>query len=47
MKTDGRQLNRQALDAIRALALRRIADGESVTAVMQSYGLCRTTVYKF
>lgn len=47
MKTDGRQLNRQALDAIRALALRRIADGESVTAVMQSYGLCRTTVYKW
>lgn len=47
MKTDGRQLNRQALDAIRALALRRIADGESVTAVMQTYGLCRTTVYKW
>ena len=45
MKTDGRQLHRKALDAIRALALQRIADGETVTAVMQSYGLCRTTVY--
>ena len=45
MKTDGRQLHRKALDVIRALALQRIADGETVTAVMQSYGLCRTTVY--
>jgi transposase len=45
MKIDGRQLHRKALDAIRALALARIADGESVTAVMASYGLCRTTVY--
>jgi transposase len=35
------------LDAIRALALQRIAGGEAVTAVMQSYGLCRTTVYKW
>jgi transposase len=47
MKTDGRQLHRKALDAIRALALQRIAKGEAVTAVMQSYGLCRTTVYKW
>lgn len=47
MKTDGRQLHRKALDAIRALALERIAAGETVTAVMQSYGLCRTTVYKW
>jgi transposase len=47
VKTDGRQLHRKALDTIRALALARIADGEAVTAVMQSYGLCRTTVYKW
>jgi len=47
MKTDGRQLHRKALDAIRALALQRIAEGEAVTAVMQSYGLCRTTGYKW
>ena len=47
MKTDGRQLHRKALDAIRAMALQRIADGEAVTAVMQSYGLCRTTLYKW
>ena len=45
MKTDGRQLHRKALDAIRVLALQRIAAGETVTTVMQSYGLCRTTVY--
>ncbi len=47
MKTDGRQLHRKALDAIRALALQRIAAGETVTVVMQSYGLCRTTAYKW
>jgi len=47
MKTDGRRLHRKALDAIRALALQRIAAGETVTAVMQSYGLCRTTAYKW
>src|SRR5512140_1171884 len=45
MKADGRQRHRKALDAIRARALQRIGDGESVSAVMQSYGLCRTTVY--
>jgi transposase len=47
MKSDGRQMHRQALDTIRAHALARIGAGETVTAVMASYGLCRTTLYKW
>jgi transposase len=47
MKIDGRCMDRKALDSIRAMAMARITAGESVSAVMKSYGLCRTTVYKW
>ena len=46
-KTDGRKLDRKALDAIREMAIARVAGGENVNAVMDSYGLCRTTYYKW
>jgi transposase len=47
MKVDGRCIDRKALDSIRAMAMARIAAGEKVASVMRSYGLCRTTVYKW
>jgi transposase len=47
MKLDGRTLNRQALETIRRMAVKRVADGESPSAVIQSYGFCRTTIYKW
>lgn len=45
--TDGRKIDRKALDAIREMAIARVAGGENVNAVMDSYGLCRTTYYKW
>jgi transposase len=45
--TDGRKIDRKALDAIREMAIARVASGENVNAVMDSYGLCRTTYYKW
>ena len=47
MKIDGRSIDRKALDSIRAMAMERISNGETVSSVMKSYGLCRTTVYKW
>ena len=45
-KIDGRTLNHKALEHIRILAVRRVLeDGEAPSAVMQSLGLCRTSIY--
>jgi len=43
---DGRTLEHNTLEHIRIQAVRRVVeDGESPSAVMQSFGLCRTTIY--
>lgn len=47
MKKDGRIHDRKTKEAIRVMAVERILEGESVTVVMASYGLCRTTGYKW
>jgi len=47
MKKDGRTHDRQTQEAIRLMAVERILEGEDVTSVMASYGLCRTTAYKW
>jgi transposase len=47
VKIDGRKLSHETLETIRILALRRVADGESVTDVMASYGFERTVYYKW
>jgi transposase len=45
-KIDGRQLSHQALEHLRILAVRRvIEDGEKPRDVMDSLGLCRTSIY--
>jgi len=44
---DGRQFDRRALDVIRRMAFNRVESGEDVKTVMESYGLCRTTYYKW
>lgn len=46
-KRDGRKEDRQTLAFIRRNAVERVRAGESVTAVMDSYGQCRTTYYKW
>ncbi len=43
---DGRTLEHNTLEHIRIQAVRRVVeDGESPSAVMKSFGLCRTTIY--
>ena len=45
MKVDGRTLSHEASETIRKMAVKRVLEGESPSAVMKSYGLCRTTIY--
>ena len=45
MKRDGRKLDHKTLEEIRLMAMERLGEGESASAVMASYGLCRTTIY--
>jgi len=44
---DGRHFDRRALDVIRRMTFNRVESGEDVKAVIESYGLCRTTYYKW
>ena len=47
MKHDGRQHDRKTQEAMRLMAVQRVREGEDPAAVMASYGLCRTTIYKW
>jgi len=47
MKKDGRTNDRKTQETIRMMAVERMLEGEDATAVMASYGLCRTTGYKW
>jgi transposase len=45
-KVDGRTLDHKTLEHLRILAVKRVTeDGERPSAVMDSLGLCRTTIY--
>jgi transposase len=47
MKRDGRKLDHKTLEAIRLMAMERLREGEPASAVMESFGFCRTTIYKW
>jgi transposase len=47
LKIDGRTLPHDTSEMIRRWAVRRVKAGESPSAVMKSYGLCRTTIYRW
>jgi transposase len=48
MKTiDGRTLSHETSEHIRIMAVRRVHAGERPSAVIRSYGLCRTTIYRW
>src|SRR6201993_2826687 len=47
MRIDGRTLSHETSETIRRLAVRRVKEGERPSSVMESYGLCRTTIYKW
>jgi hypothetical protein len=47
MKIDGRTVSHEASEATRLMAVRRVKEGESLSAVIKSYGLSRTTICKW
>ena len=47
MRIDGRTLSHETSETIRRMAFRRVKDGEAPSTVIKSYGLCRTTIYKW
>lgn len=47
MKIDGRTLSHELSEQIRIMAVRRVKDGECPSEVIRSYGLCRTTIYRW
>jgi transposase len=47
MKRDGRKLDHKTLEEIRRMAVERVLEGEDASAVISSYGFCRTTIYKW
>src|SRR6266851_6507388 len=47
-KIDGRTLNHKALEHMRVLAVKRVVeDGDAPSEVMKSFGLCRTSIYRW
>ena len=38
-------MSHETSEAMRRMAVKRVREGESPSAVMKSYGLCRTTIY--
>jgi transposase len=47
MQIDGRTLTHDASETIRLMAVRRVREGERPSAVIKSYGLCRTSIYRW
>jgi transposase len=47
MKIDGRKHDHKTLETIRKMAIRRVREGEKPSAVIKSYGLCRTSIYRW
>ena len=47
MIRDGRTLDHKTLEEIRRMAVERVREGEDPSAVITSYGFCRTTIYKW
>lgn len=47
MKRDGRKLDHATLETIRLMAVERVREGEAPSAVINSYGFSRTTIYKW
>lgn len=47
IKNDGRKLSHGTLETIRQLAVQRVEAGEPASAVMRSFGFCRTTIYRW
>ena len=44
MIRDGRTLDHKTLEEIRRMAVERVREGENPSAVIASYGFCRTRI---
>ena len=40
-------MSHETSESIRRMAVKRALEGETPSAIMQSYGLCRTTIYRW
>jgi transposase len=47
MRIDGRTLSHGTSETIRHLAVQRVQDGERPSSVIASYGMCRTSIYRW
>lgn len=47
MTIDGRTLSHETSETIRMMAVRRVREGEKPSTVIKSYGLCRTSIYRW
>src|SRR5216117_2979523 len=47
MRIDGLTLSHDTSETIRHLAVQRVKEGERPSSVVASYGLCRTTIYRW
>lgn len=47
MKIDGRTLSHETSERLRVMGVRRVREGERPSSVIRSFGLCRTTIYKW
>jgi transposase len=47
MKIDGRTLSHEVSEKIRQMAVQRVQAGELPSTVIASYGLCRTSIYRW
>ncbi len=47
VKVDGRTLSHETSEQLRVMAVRRVREGERASSVIRSFGLCRTTIYKW
>ena len=47
MQIDGRTFTHETSETLRRMAVRRVREGERPSAVIRSYGLCRTSIYRW
>ena len=47
MKIDGRILSHEVSEKIRQMAVQRVHEGEFPSTVIASYGMCRTSIYRW
>lgn len=47
MRIDGRTLSHESTETIRLMAVKRVKEGERPSDVIKSYGLCRTSIYRW